>query len=695
MNISRYPVLRGLVPYFFGILLGNHHAVSSLNTLIIIISSSFSVLVLLLVVNIFLPSFRNFSLISFFVLFLLLGFTMTNIKNYSTSNFPCQENVLFSGKQAARIVDYPEKKEKSVRIIANINNLSHPRIAPKAILYLKKDSASLSLSRGDLLLIDARLLPPAAPKNPDIFDYKAFLLRKGISLTAYLDSHSWVLLEHQKGFSPLEAARNLQLRFSDLFAKNGLSGPEYSVITAILLGNDDTMDPTLKSDYAAAGVSHILCVSGMHVGIIFMILNFLLKPMDYSRGLRFVKSLLLILAVWFYAAITGLAPSVQRSATMFTFVTVGGLLRRHVNIFHSLFASMFLLVLINPLLIFEMGFQMSYLAVFGIVIFQPRLSALLKPRTKIGNYFWELICVSIAAQLSTFPLSVYYFGQFPNYFLLSNLSVMSLSFIVIVTGVSLLALSWCPPVAGAVGWLLAREISLMNGIIFFIHSLPYSITENILFSLLQTMLIYGIIVLSFIYFSRKRKLLKYCALSFSVLLILSFSIQKYQQQNSCELTFYSVDKRTIIGISQGKRGVLLLDSAALTSTDWYDFNVKNHERHLGIQSQFVGLDTSFTDGLFSLRHNFLRFGDKTVFFLSKQIRLYPNSPPLPVDYLYVKDNSKMPLNKLLQTFEIKQVIVGSGVTRYYEKRWCDSCQTHQIPVYSLRENGYLTLKPDI
>lgn len=695
MNISRYPVLRGLVPYFFGILWANHHTVSSLNTLIIIISASFSVLILLLVVNKFLPSLRNFGLISFFVLFFLSGFTMTNIKNYSASNFLCQENVLFTGKQAARIADYPEKNGKSVRIIAKINNRSYPQITPNAILYLKRDSTSLTLTRGDLLLIDAKLLPPTAPKNPDVFDYRAFLQRKGISLTAYLDSHSWVLLEHRKGFSPLDAARNLQLRFSDLFAKNGLSGPEYSVITAILLGNDDTMDPTLKSDYAAAGVSHILCVSGMHVGIIFMILNFLLKPMDYSRRLRFVKSLLLIFAVWFYAAVTGLAPSVQRSATMFTFVTVGGMLRRHVDIFHSLFASMFLLVLINPLLIFEIGFQMSYLAVFGIVIIQPRLSALCRPKTKVVNYFWELICVSIAAQLSTFPLSVYYFGQFPNYFLLSNLSVMSLSFIVIVTGVSLLALSWCPPVAGAVGWLLAHEIKLMNGIIFFIHSLPYSVTENILFSLLQTMLIYGIIVLSLIYFSKKRKLLKYCALSFSVLLLLSFSIRKIHQQNSCELTFYSVDKRTIIGISQGRKGVLLLDSAALASTDWYDFNVKNHERHLGIQSQFVAMDTNVTDGLFSMRHNFLRFGDKTVFFLSKQTRLYPNSPPLPVDYLYVRDNSKISLNKLLQAFEIKQVIVGSGVTRYYEKRWCDSCQSHRIPVYSLKENGYLSLKPDI
>lgn len=695
MMFESYPVLRGLVPYFFGILFANFYSVSSLNSLIIISSSSFCVVIVLMVVCKKLHSLRDVSIIAFFILFFLSGFTLTNIKNYSSSHFLCQENAFFSGKQVARIVGDPEKKEKNVRVIAKIYNSDHPSLAPKAILYFKSDSASLSLLGGDLLMIDVSLLPVSAPKNPDVFDYRAFLLRKGISLTAFLDSHSWVLLEHRKGFSPLDAAKKLQLQFSDIFAKYGLSGPEFSVITAILLGNDDTMDPNLKSGYAAAGVSHILCVSGMHVGIIFMILNFLLGPMDYSRRLRFVKSFLLILVVWFYAAITGLAPSVQRSATMFTFVSIGELLRRHINIFHSLFASMFLLILINPLLIFEIGFQMSYLAVFGIVIFQPRLSAFYKPRTKIGNYFWELVCVSIAAQLSTFPLSVYYFGQFPNYFLLSNLSVMTLSFIVIVTGVLLLALSWWPVVAGMVGWLLAKEIKLMNGIIFFIHGLPHSVTDNIWFSFPQTMLIYGIIILFFFYYVKKRKVLKYCALSVSVLLLLTFSFRTVQRQNFRELTFYSVDKRTVVGVSQGGSGMLLLDSAALATTDWYDFNVKNHERHLGLHSRFVGLDTNLADGLFSLRHNFLMFDDITVFFLSKHTWLYPNSPPLPIDYLYVKDNSKIPLNKLLQTFEIKHVIVGNGVTRYYEKRWCDSCFAHQIPVYSLRESGYLTIKPDI
>ena len=695
MKFAKYPILRGLVPYISGILLASYLSISSFNLLIIIISFSISGIILFLILCNFFQILRRISMLLFFVLFFLSGFVLTNIKNYSPSHFLCQEHVHFSGKQVAQIVENPVKKGKNVRLIVNIKNQACPTFTPKAMLYLKKDSSSLSLSRGDFLLFDATLLFPDAPKNPDAFDFQAFLFRNGITLTAYLESHSWILLDQPRDFSPLAVASAAQSRFSELFAANGLAGPEYSVITAVLLGNDDTMDSNLKSDYAAAGVTHILCVSGMHVGIIYMILSFLLKPLDYSRPLRFLKSLLLILVIWSYAAITGLAPSVQRSATMFTFVTVGGLMRRPVDIFHSLFASMFLLLLINPLLIFEIGFQMSYLAVFGIVIFQPRLVAFYATKTRIGKYFWELICVSVAAQLATFPLSIYYFGQFPNYFLLSNLSVMSLSFVVIVTGVALLVLSWWPAVAGAVGWLLTREIRLMNGIILFIRNLPFSITDQIYFTLPQTLLIYGTIVVCFLYFVNKSKLLKYCSLSLACVVLFTFSIRLLQRQNQNEIIFYSIDKKTVVGVNHGVSGTLLLDSAALASTDWYDFHVKSHERRLGIQSQMAGLDSTLSDGVFFLSRNFLSFNGKTVYFLSKQTRLYPHSPPVPVDYLFVQDNCKIPFYKLLQTFDVKQVIVGNGATTYYEKRWSDSCAVHQIPVYSLRERGYLTIKPDI
>lgn len=694
MKFSNYPILRGLVPYILGVFLAYSVRALLFNHLKIILFALCGILALCFLTGIVFRSLQKYGTAVFFLMFFSLGFCLSYKKISDVSIYHRKDYADFSGKMTAIILNTPVKKEKTVRALAKIYAPKVPG-TPLALLYIQHDSAACALSRGDLLYLDAQLRPPAPPMNPGEFDYRTHLLRKGVSLTAYLNERSWVLLERQKPFSLSAAAASLQSRFSGLFAASGLSGPEYSVITAILLGNDDTMDPDLKAGYAAAGVSHILCVSGMHVGIIFMILNFLLKPMEYSRRLRFVKSVLLIGAVWFYAALTGLAPSVQRSAAMFTFMTVGGMLRRNANVFHSLFASMFVLLIIHPLLIFEIGFEMSYLAVFGIVSIQPRLAGLLSPRTRLGRYFWELICVSVAAQLATFPLSVFYFGQFPNYFLLSNLSVMSLSFLVIVTGVVLLVLSWCPPVAGAVGWLLTHEIRLMNGIISFIRALPYSVTDKISFTVFQTLLIYGIILLVFLSFTKKIKTLKYSYLSLIILLLLSFTYVKVQRFSRQEITFYSIGKRTVIGVNQHGQGTLLLDSAALETADWYDFHVKNHEVRQGVTSKVASLDTSLCErGLYLHRH-FLYYAGKSFYFLSRQYWLYPESPPFRLDYLFVQDNAKIPLSKLLKTFEIKHVIIGNAVSKYHEQRWIDSCASRQIPVYSLRENGYLTLKSDI
>ena len=695
MNLSKFPILRGLVPYIAGVFLACFVPSFSFKYLIIFFLILLSLVLLCLLLCKIFHFLQKVGSVLFFVLFLLSGFFSAYEKILTVTNSYDEKNVVFSEKVVARISDIPIKKEKTVRVFANVYSTNHTVAPVRALLYIQSDSAARTLTRGDLLFLSAALRPPAPPMNPYAFDYRKYLLRKGVSHTAYVDARSWLLLEHNSRLSPVTFAAALQSRFSELYAANGLTGSEYSVITAILLGNDDTMDVDLKAGYSAAGVSHILCVSGMHVGIIFMILNFLLKPLDYSRRLRFLKSLLLIGAVWFYAALTGLSPSVQRSATMFTFMTAGGLLRRNVNVFHSLFASMFVLLLFNPLLIFEIGFEMSYLAVFGIVLFQPRLAALFAPKTRIGRYFWELICVSVAAQLATFPLSVFYFGQFPNYFLLSNLSVMSLSFIVIVTGVTLLAVSWWPAVAGGVGWILTREIRLMNGIISFITALPGSVTDHLSVTLLQTVLIYGTIILLFLFLVKKIKTLNYCALSLIIVLLLTFSLGKFQRLSCQELTFYSINNRTVVGVNQHGEGLLLLDSAARVSSDWYDFNVKNHEYRQGIRNQFVNMDSSFCSGQLCMKNSFLCFGDKTIYFLSQRNWLYPETPPLPVDYLFVQDNAKISLNRLLKTFEIKKVIIGSAVSPYREKRWVDSCEARNIPVYSLRKSGYLTVKSDI
>jgi competence protein ComEC len=256
----------------------------------------------------------------------------------------------------------PIEREKSYKVIAKLNAINDTSywITKKVILYFQKNSLIKDCKIGDQLLINTQLSFVEPPQNPYQFDYKKFTQRKGIYLTGYVPTYCWLQMESATRSSVKKYASHLQRLLSDKLLASGLSGAEYGVAAAILLGNDETLEPELKASYAAAGVSHILCVSGMHVGIIFMILNFLLLPLGNSVRANHIRNVILLISVWLYAHITGLSPSVTRAAAMFTFVITDKFLQRQSNIFHSLFASLFILLTINPLLLFDVGFQLSY-----------------------------------------------------------------------------------------------------------------------------------------------------------------------------------------------------------------------------------------------------------------------------------------------------------------------------------------------
>lgn len=692
--IRNYPILKLLVPYVLGVMVAYFSDLNLANPFLLVICTSGWI-----AVNVLCYLFSNYKWQRIFywgITFpaFVLGILVTQ-KHYRNPLSDEQQNKLENSSFFSFCVDdTPLEKAKSVKISGRIvqDSLGSP-LGVRAILYLEKSPAALNLQTGDLLYVNTHFSPIEPPKNPEVFDNQKFLRRKGIFYTSYIRHNNWVFLQHQHSQPVRIRAQKLQRFFSKVFADNGLEGDEYSVITAILLGNDDTMDTSLRSSYAAAGVSHILCVSGMHLGIIFMIVNFLLKPLDYSRRLQFLKVVLLLLSIWFYAQLTGLSPSVRRAATMFSFITIGGALRRPVNVFHSLFASLFILLLINPLLLFEIGFEMSYLAVFGIVLIQPHLVALYSPKTKVGNYFWELMMVSIAAQLATCPLSLHYFGQFPNYFLLTNLCVIALSFVVVVTGVVLLAISWFPAVSRIIGFVLTYEIRLLDGIVRGVESLPGSVTENLSVSVFQSVLLYGMIIFGFVWLVRRSIWGRYALLAGSLLLVLSYSFKKYEIVNSKEVTMYSLDKMSAVRVREGSRSVLFLDSAAQHSQYGYGFNIAAHERAQQVVSQIVPWDTlMFRKGSCVKSGDFFQMEGLRFFILQNDAKLYAGGSVPDVDYLYLRSRPRIPFSKLKQIVDFKEVIVDGKVSDYWMRRCLDSCAKYSVPCHSLRENGYLTIR---
>jgi len=612
MNFSHYPVLKALLPYIFGIILGYFLPIHSLNMLFCILELFFCCAIF-----IFFRQKRGFFLHQTATFLMLFSFCFAG---YLSVFFRFHKNVeklnieKITQKQTwiAEIKEPPLDREKSFKVIAKlyaVNDTSY-WITHKVILYFQKDSAIKDYETGDKLIVHTRLAFIEPPKNPYQFDYSKFVKMKGIYLTGYVGKQYWKYVEGEKTRSIRKYASYLQRFLSEKLISSGLSGAEYSVAAAILLGNDETLEPELKASYAAAGVSHILCVSGMHVGVIFMILNFLLLPLGASVKSNTIRNILLLFAIWLYANITGLSPSVTRAATMFSFVLVGKFLNRRSNIFHSLFTSLFILLIINPLLLFNVGFQLSYLAVFGIVLFQEKIAQWVHPKTKIGNYVWNLVTVSVAAQITTAPVAIYYFGQFPNYFLLANLFVIPVSFVMTITGVTTLAFSFSSFISNALGFLLKFEVKVMNEAIAFIEHLPGALVTEISIHFSQVILLYCIILIIIFLSKNKKKQLLFLVLIVMNIFLFIHTINIFQYKHHIEAVHYEIPKSAAFQFCYQGNAILFSDSIQNTQDKRYQFNIQNHDIKMHIRNTFVRLDKDFENLFLCKKGNFIYFQDR-------------------------------------------------------------------------------------
>ena len=558
-----------------------------------------------------------------FIVFIFAGYISIFFHFYKKQDSINMEKITQKQIWMAEILEMPREQEKSYKIVAKLNVINDTTfwITQKVVLYFQKDKVIKQISVGDKLLVSTQLSFIEPPKNPEQFDYAKFMKRKGVFLTGYVGKQNWVQQDGKSKYSLRRFSSFMQQFLSNKLMMAGMSGAEYSVAAAILLGNDETLEPELRASYAATGVSHILCVSGMHVGVIFMILGFLLKPLDKHLKTRYLKNIILLVAVWVYANITGLAPSVTRSAAMFTFVITGKFLQRKTNIFHSLFASLFILLVYNPLLIFEVGFQLSYLAVFGIVLFQNIIHQWYKPRTKVGNYLWNLISVSVAAQITTSPIAIFYFGQFPNYFLLTNLFVIPVSFVITIMGVATLMFSFNSFISNGLGFVLNFGVKVMNEGVLFIEKLPGALTTNISINMYQVILLYIFIII--LCFCRKKIKLQ---ILLSMLILNGFflihSINMIKKKNYVDVVNYEISKSVVFQFCYQGNGIIFSDSIHNEDDKQYQFCIKNHDIKMGINNSFINLDEEFENSFLCKKGDYIFFQNRIYYVEKNRLKLF-------------------------------------------------------------------------
>lgn len=547
------------------------------------------------------------------------------------------------------------------------------------------------LAYGDVLLVKGAPSALNPPGNPHQFDYRQYLAQKQVYHQQYLYSSQYLKI----GQAPasLLVAASIQTRdFFDLQLRRYIDSPEtYGIATALVLGIRDYLPEDIKTTYANSGTMHVLAVSGLHVALLFLVLNLLLGRLGQRPAMRLLSFLLLMGFIWFYAFITALSASVLRAVVMFSFIQVARTFRLPSNIYNTLAAAAFGLLLYNPYFLVEVGFQLSFLAVYGIVYLQPRIYRWLMADSRAGDYLWKLVSTSLAAQLAVLPLSFYYFHQFPVYFLLANIVAVTLTNVVLLVGFGVLAFCWWPAVAGLLGWGIQVLLQAMNYISQALVQLPGAVISGIVLSPGQAWLLYGLLLLLVLFLLRRR--LSYLAGFTGLVLVFSALevVQARHRQKQQMLVVYQVRGATALAFIQQRRAVLLADSAFYAHPRFFRYQVQPHWWQLGIEQ--MQLDTLQLGARPGLANRQLADGNMLLAWQGLRL-LVCYKPPgayrlqdLDLDYLVLTRNVKLAPERLPNKKGRLQVILDDSNKKWYQNKWNAQLKARHLRVYLVNRQG--------
>lgn len=590
---------------------------------------------------------------------------------------------LAEGIQAysAEVIKAPEEKTKSWKLELAVQRVHTSTgwqpVSGKSLLYVSKKGQTQPLAFGDQLLIAGSPQRLSPPLNPGEFDFQRFLSFRNIYHQQFARPEDVVLVRpiDQKGF--LYYALRARQWASDRLHAHIQQPQAFAIANALVLGVTDGLDNELENAYAASGAMHVLAVSGLHVGIIYGLLLVLLKPLARFHWSRWVVACVSLVCLWAYAFVTGLSPSVLRAVTMFSFIALARPLGWSTNIYNTLAASAFLLLLYNPYLIMSVGFQLSYLAVLGIVYLQRPLYHLWEAPNSLLDKTWQITCVSLAAQIATFSLGLLYFHQFPTYFLVSNLFVIPGSFAVLMGGIVLLAVSWLPPLASAVGFLLEGMIQGLNAGVFWTERLPFSLINHVHMTTAQCWLIMGMLagILGLFHFKTLRGLMlaACCALGFGVLQWQHF----HRHVDIAQWVVYRVPGHSVMEFIDRGRSVFYADSALASDAERIRFHIRPNR----VQS---GVATIHPESLPAADFWIHVWKGQTILFLAKTPHTLPAISP---DYVVIGRGALPCWSDAVSRYPAATFVLDSSHSPYREKKMMANATTLPARVHSVLQHG--------
>ncbi|WP_428230341.1 ComEC/Rec2 family competence protein [Flavobacterium sp.] len=607
--------------------------------------------------------------ISFFIGALTLLFHTSSLQksNYihSHSAFENPKAITFTLREKLKSNTYND------RFTAIINTIDNKTYSGKIIVNIHKDSTE-NLIIGNVIKVTTTLQRSNSNKNPNQFDYGKYLADKQIYAQVYINKSEISLNKKLKKDIWYYCGR-LHSRIVRNLEKANFNNEEMNVALALILGQQQEISSDIIQDYQYSGATHILSVSGLHVGFIMLFINFILKPIPNTKKGSLIKLLSILLSLATFAIISGLSPSVLRSVVMFSFLAIGNHLRRNGSIYHTLLVSILLILLFEPYFLFDVGFQLSYLALFFIVWLQPVLKNIWKPKNKIQTTVWNALTVSFAAQIGTLPLCLYYFHQFPGLFFVTNIIIIPLLSFIMIAGiiVMIVALFISPPIL--LIEVFEKSIYLLNQTIHFIASFESFVIRDISFNFYFLITFY-LLIIAFIIWSKKPGFSKISFLLITIILVqISFIYTKKEIENKQELIVYNAKRNTLISVRKGKN-ISLFTNDTLS---------KNNILNSYIVGNFGKLKSTNTI------KNTLFFNGKKIFIIDSS-GIYENR--IQPDILILTQSPKINLDRILQDLHPIIIIADASNSYSIQKNWKITCLKKNTPFHATSEKGYYKLE---
>jgi competence protein ComEC len=577
----------------------------------------------------------------------------------------------------ARITQTPAAKPRTykipVQVLNAIDSNSDIKVEGKAVVYVYKNEDSFTYQRGDTILVSDEWQPIKNAGNPCEFDYAQYAARNNIYYQQFVPANKILLLSKGNDNSSfIDKVHDYCMQQLAIYLPDRKT---LGLMQAMLIGDEINLDSETRQSYSETGIVHIIAISGSHITFFFVLISFLLAWIR-NKKYHWLKYLLALPLIWFYVLMAGAAPSAVRAAVMFTVLSVGFALQKQPNSLNQLFATAFILLCVEPMWLYSIGFQLSFLAVLSLILFYSRIYQLFSLKNKLLRGAWAAISASLAAELLVAPLVVYYFHLFPLWFVVANLAAYMFMGVVLVAGILIIVFSPVNIIAQVLGTITIFIVSLFNKLVVF-----FQVNNPRSFSFLHItgfdlMLLYLLIAAIAIFLAHRKGYSIWIASTAALVLATSLLIQSYQASQQKRLVVYNINHVSYAELIDGKYYTPLTNDSVSPTQLNYCVKPAHIQWHAWRQNLQMERQAIYTIGRSTLA-------------ISDSI---PTAMVSAANYVVIGYPYKAGAVEALQSaYHPEKLVFTSNLSRKQLATWLQACKTAKVPAHAVANDGAFIL----